>query len=93
VDKEITLELMRRERGSTVAIRATSLPESQVSTINAQVGLPRVGEGAAGLLCPMDAVISLKTLPVSNFSMSCRIYSKCGLVLCYMLERCGDDAV
>jgi hypothetical protein len=93
VDKEITLELMRRERGSTVAIRATSLPESQVSTINAQVGLPRVGEGAAGVLCPMDAVLSLKTLPVSNFRMSCRIYSKCCLVLYYMLERCGDDAV
>ena len=87
MDKEITLELMRRERGSTVAIRATSLPESQVSTINAQVGLPRVGEGAAGLLCPMDAVISLKTLPVPT--LACHVVYIQNVVLSCAVVHAG----
>ena len=54
VNSWVSLELMRRERGSTVAVRCTSLAESEVTRVSGDLGLPK--EGPAGMLCPMDAV-------------------------------------
>ena len=44
---------MRRERGSTVAVRASSVANGEVARLNADIGLPK--EGPGGALCPLDA--------------------------------------
>jgi hypothetical protein len=44
---------MRRERGSTVAVRASSVASGDVGRLNADIGLPK--EGPGGAVCPLDA--------------------------------------
>ena len=53
VSNSVSLELMRRERGATVAVRCTSLAESEVARVNGEIGLPK--EAATGMVCPLDA--------------------------------------
>ena len=52
VNNCVSLELMRRERGATVAVRCTSLAESEVALVNGEIGLPKCA--ASGLVCPLD---------------------------------------
>ena len=53
VKSQVTMELMRRERGSTVAIRASSLPATELTRLNGELGLPKE-KGPGGKMCPMD---------------------------------------
>ena len=52
VNNCVSLELMRRERGATVAVRCTSLAESEVARVNGEIGLPKCA--ASGFVCPLD---------------------------------------
>ena len=52
VNNNVSLELMRRERGSTVAVRASSVANNDVGQLNVEIGLPK--EGPGGAVCPID---------------------------------------